>query len=178
MKKVLKIEKMPTAPGIPKRSPIQVLTGPDVAWLPGADETGYVLRGMAVDGEYVILNKFIIILKSVIRWTWISIGHEKNGMCDQKLDCNGRTSSLKRDGISKSRLSVSDSHWRSSIEVDTFILTWHRRNNDLIGCSSGVRPRHCTESGLTFAITPNASNSGAQFLVVGDCVRAVPLPLK
>ena len=35
MKKVLKIEKMPTAPGIPKRSPIQVLTGPDVAWLPG-----------------------------------------------------------------------------------------------------------------------------------------------
>ena len=80
MKKVLKIEKMPTAPGIPKRSPIQVLTGPDVAWLPGADETGYVLRGMAVDEEYVILNKFIIILKSVIRWTWISIGHEKNGI--------------------------------------------------------------------------------------------------
>ena len=38
-----------TAPGIPKRSPIQVLTGPDVAWLPGADETGYFLRGMAVD---------------------------------------------------------------------------------------------------------------------------------
>ena len=40
---------MPTASRIPKRSPIQVLTGLDVAWLPGADETGYVLRDVAVD---------------------------------------------------------------------------------------------------------------------------------
>lgn len=50
------IKKKPTAPGIPKRSPIQVLTGPDVAWLPGANETGYVLRGMAVDK---ITNKIL-----------------------------------------------------------------------------------------------------------------------
>ena len=27
---------------------------------------------------------------------------------------------------------------------------------------------------LTFAITPNAGDSGAQFLLVGDCVRAIP----
>ena len=40
---------MPTVSRIPKRSPIQVLTGVDVAWLPGADETGYVHRDMAVD---------------------------------------------------------------------------------------------------------------------------------
>ena len=49
MIKEKKNHKESTAPGIPKRSAIPVLTGPDVAWLPGADETGYFLRCMAVD---------------------------------------------------------------------------------------------------------------------------------
>ena len=43
------MEKMSTAPGIPRRSPIQVLTGPDVAWLQWSDENWYFQRGMAVD---------------------------------------------------------------------------------------------------------------------------------
>ena len=43
---------MPTAPGVPRRSPIQVLTGPNVAWLQWSDENWYVQRGMAVaEGE-------------------------------------------------------------------------------------------------------------------------------
>ena len=37
-----------TAPGIPRRSPIQVLTRPDPAWLPRSDEIGHVQGGMAV----------------------------------------------------------------------------------------------------------------------------------
>ena len=40
--------KMLTAPGIPRRSPIQVLTRPDAAWLPRSDEIGRVQRGVAV----------------------------------------------------------------------------------------------------------------------------------
>ena len=40
---------MPTASGIPTRSPITVLTRPAGALLRGADETRYVRRGMAVD---------------------------------------------------------------------------------------------------------------------------------
>ena len=39
---------MPTARGVPKRSPIQVLTTPDVAWLRWSDENRYIQRGMAV----------------------------------------------------------------------------------------------------------------------------------
>jgi len=42
------------------------------------------------------------------------------------------------------------------------------------GGSPRVRPSHCTPVGLTFAIAPNAGDSGAQFLLVGDCVRADP----
>ena len=38
----------PTTPGIPKRSPIQVLVGPDAAWLRCSDENRYIQRGMVV----------------------------------------------------------------------------------------------------------------------------------
>ena len=38
----------PTAPGIPRRSPIQALTRPDPAWLPRSDQIGRVQGGMAV----------------------------------------------------------------------------------------------------------------------------------
>ncbi len=55
-----------------------------------------------------------------------------------------------------------------------FILTWLRGNLDQEGGSSRVRPYHCTTAGLTLAINPNVINSGVIFLVVGDCVRAVP----
>ena len=47
-------------------------------------------------------------------------------------------------------------------------------NRDPSGGSPRVRPYHCTPAGLTFAIAPNAGDSGAQFLLVGDCVRAIP----
>ena len=49
----LKSEKS-TAPGIPRRSPIQVLTGPDVAWLQWSDENWYFQRGMAVDTKWLL----------------------------------------------------------------------------------------------------------------------------
>ena len=42
------ITKKLTAPGIPRRSPIQVLTRPNPAWLPRSDEIGRVQGGVAV----------------------------------------------------------------------------------------------------------------------------------
>ena len=47
-------------------------------------------------------------------------------------------------------------------------------NRDHEGGSSRVRPFHCTSVGLTPTITPNVGNSNASFLIVGDCVRAIP----
>ena len=38
-----------------------------------------------------------------------------------------------------------------------------------------MRPLHCTLLGLRPAISPNVGNSGAQFMVVGVCVRAAPV---
>ena len=52
-----KKKKKPTARGIPRRSPIQVLTPPDGAWLRWSDENRCFHRGMAVDvhtGKMVI----------------------------------------------------------------------------------------------------------------------------
>ena len=40
---------MSTAPGIPKRSPIQVLIEPDIAELGGPDENRCFQRGIVVD---------------------------------------------------------------------------------------------------------------------------------
>ena len=51
-------------------------------------------------------------------------------------------------------------------------------NVDHVGRSPRARPFHCTSVGLTLAITPNVGDSGAAFLVVGDCVRANPLLYK
>ena len=47
-------------------------------------------------------------------------------------------------------------------------------NADQQGRSPRARPFHCTSVGLTPAITPNVGDSGAAFMVVGDCVRAIP----
>ena len=57
------------------------------------------------------------------------------------------------------------------------ILTWLRGNRDLKGGSLRTRPCHCTSARLTPAIDTNVVDSGVQFLVVGDCVRAVPLTI-
>ena len=54
------------------------------------------------------------------------------------------------------------------------ILTWHRGDRDRLGGSPRMRPLHCTTVGLTPAIIPNVNDSGAQFLLGGDCVRAIP----
>ena len=43
-----KSQKMPTAPSVPRRSPIQVLTGLNIAWLQWSDENWYVQCDMAV----------------------------------------------------------------------------------------------------------------------------------
>ena len=51
---------------------------------------------------------------------------------------------------------------------------WLRGNRDLEGGSLRTRPCHCTSARLTPAIDTNVVDSGVQFLVVGDCVRAVP----
>ena len=45
--------KKPTTPGIPRRSPIQVLTGPYAAWLRWSDENRYIQHGMVV-GEIIL----------------------------------------------------------------------------------------------------------------------------
>ena len=50
-KKKISSKVKPTAPAIPKPSPIQVLNGLDIVSLPGADETGSFLCDMAVDAN-------------------------------------------------------------------------------------------------------------------------------
>ena len=51
-------------------------------------------------------------------------------------------------------------------------------NHDQEGGSSKVRLFHCTSVELTLTITPNVGNLNASFLLVGDCVRAIPLQLR
>ena len=57
---------LPTARGVPRRSPIQVLTAPDVAWLQWSDENWYVQRGMAVDTN--LSSVLAICLTWNLRW--------------------------------------------------------------------------------------------------------------
>ena len=47
--------KKPATAGVPKRSPIQVLTGPDVAGLPRSNGIGSILRGMVAGKRHHIL---------------------------------------------------------------------------------------------------------------------------
>ena len=54
------------------------------------------------------------------------------------------------------------------------ILTWQGRYHDQEGGSPRARLNHCTRVVLTSANSPNVGISTAQFLVVGDCVRALP----
>ena len=48
-------KKMPTASSVPRRSPIQVLTGLNIAWLQWSDENWYVQCDMAVGEKYTKL---------------------------------------------------------------------------------------------------------------------------
>ena len=50
--------KKPTTPGIPRRSPIQVLTRPDPAKLPRSDEIGRSQGGMAVRHHDSLMEPF------------------------------------------------------------------------------------------------------------------------
>ena len=76
-------KKKSTARGIPRRSPIQVLTSPDVAWLRWSDENRYFQRGMAVDEGISTVMGFIQLLVGlrskilqyrlvIIRWSMIN----------------------------------------------------------------------------------------------------------
>ena len=76
-------------------------------------------------------------------------------------------------GVLPTKFILIASIWRCE-RASTSILTWHRRNLDQEGGSSRARPFHCTSNWLTLAITPNVGDSGALFMVVGDCVRAFP----
>ena len=62
------------------------------------------------------------------------------------------------------------------LAVCSCILTWRGSISDQWGVSPKTRPFHCTLTWLTLAITANVGNSTVQFLVVGVCVRAHPLP--
>ena len=46
---------MPTAPSVPRRSPIQVLTGHNIASLQWSDENWYVQCDMAVGENYIVI---------------------------------------------------------------------------------------------------------------------------
>ena len=72
-----------TAPGIPKRSPIQVLTEPDVALLRGSDENRCIQRGMAVDIKTL---SFLLYLYNNYT-SWFSFCHD----ADMKNSSSHRT---------------------------------------------------------------------------------------
>jgi len=48
-------------------------------------------------------------------------------------------------------------------------------NHDHEGGSSRMRLSHCTSGRLTPTMVSNVDHLNAQFLLVGDCVRAIPL---
>ena len=57
-----KKNRKPAVSRVPKRSPIQVFTGPGVDLLPGTDQTGYVLRLLCCKDKknsyiYIITNR-------------------------------------------------------------------------------------------------------------------------
>ena len=47
-------------------------------------------------------------------------------------------------------------------------------NHDHEGGSSRMRLSHCTSGQLTPTMVSNVDHLNAQFLLVGDCVRAIP----
>ena len=59
-------------------------------------------------------------------------------------------------------------------QAGRLILTWQGQYHDQVGGSPKARLNHCTQAVLTFANSPNVGISTAQFLILGDCVRAFP----
>ena len=51
-------------------------------------------------------------------------------------------------------------------------------NHDHEGGSSRMRLSHCTSGQLTPTMVSNVDHLNAQFLLVGDCVRAIPQIMK
>lgn len=73
---------MPTARGVPRWSPSQVLTAPDAAWLRWSDENRYFQHGMAV-GKIAVCNvdilselKNFIVPKEYVIYRYIQHGME------------------------------------------------------------------------------------------------------
>ena len=58
---------------------------------------------------------------------------------------------------------------------DTAYLPGSEVNHDHEGGSSRMRLSHCTSGQLTPTMVSNVDHLNAQFLLVGDCVRAIPL---
>ena len=101
----------------------------------------------------------------IIGWPYI---HENRWTNNMRYECNRALYWLEHHigGIQK--------YTKSSQQLNQGILTWHRGNRDRHGGSPRARPLHCTTVGLTLAIFPNVDDSGVQFLLGGDCVRAIP----
>ena len=57
---------------------------------------------------------------------------------------------------------------------DTAYLPGSEVNHDHEGGSSRMRLSHCTSGQLTPTMVSNVDHLNAQFLLVGDCVRAIP----
>ena len=62
---------------------------------------------------------------------------------------------------------------RAESGFETCILTWYRRYPDHEGGSPKAR-HSIALRWLTLANIPNVDISGTQFLLAGDCVRAIP----
>ena len=71
-------KKMPTTPGVPRRSPIQVLTRPDVAYLLRSNGIGSILRGMVV-GKSPALFSLQLDRQSLRNWLHTSLCREDAG---------------------------------------------------------------------------------------------------
>src|SRR4029434_8945260 len=91
------------------------------------------------------------------------------------LRCLGCIGSLPEGGWCPDRPCASlGQEGQRQLGLVQLILTWQGRYNDQEGCLPGARLGHCTPVVLTPANSSNVGISTAQFLVVGNCVRALP----
>ena len=65
-------------------------------------------------------------------------------------------------------------HWFCSMDSMMAYLPGVEVNHDHEGGSSRMRLSHCTSGQLTPTMVSNVDHLNAQFLLVGDCVRAIP----
>ena len=95
--------KMPTAPGVPRRSPIQVLTGPNVAYLQWSDENWCSQRGMAVGEGGFEFSITYIATSYTLNWLrLVSIFHAVHSQ--QQLYCkNIRNRTIRQKYVHNSK---------------------------------------------------------------------------